>query len=166
MAWVSVLVFVLILLVASVVFACSFGGIALSGLLCVNALEDTTFLHRVVRLGMKLAWPFQLFIVIFLIVSSTSETLDYVDLVVAVARSFASEIVTVIAAHVPPFSVVAVVAASEASVIETSAVVIPSGKLLVLLGSSNVFSDELFYVIGVILGCGEEFGDRACPLAE
>ena len=55
MARVSVLVVVLILLVAPVVFPCSFGGVALNDLLRVDALEDTTFLHRVVGLGMKLA---------------------------------------------------------------------------------------------------------------
>ena len=165
---VSVLVFVLIFLVAPVVFPRRFGGVALSGLLRVDALEDTTLLHHVVGLRMKLAWPFQGFVVIFLIISSTSEALDCVDLVVVVARSFACDFIMVVTAPVPPFSVVAVVVAPKASVVKTSAVVVPSGKLLVLLGSSDVFSDELFciIVIGIILGRGEEFGDCARPLAQ
>ena len=55
MSWVPVLVVVFVLLVASVVFPGSFGGVSLSGPLRVDALEDTTFFHRVVRIGMKLA---------------------------------------------------------------------------------------------------------------
>jgi len=54
MSWVSVLVFLFVLLVASIVFPRSLGGVSLSGPLRVDALEDTTFLHRAVRLGMKL----------------------------------------------------------------------------------------------------------------
>jgi len=92
-ARVSVLVFVLILLVSPVVFPRSFSGVALNGLLRVDALEDTAFLYRVVGVGMKLAWPFQGFVVIFLIISSTSETLDCVHLVIVVTRSFVPEIV-------------------------------------------------------------------------
>ena len=95
----------------------------------------------------------------------TSETLDCVDLELVVARLFASEIITVVTTPIPPLSVVAIVVAPKASNVETSAVVIPSGKLLILLGSSDVISDELFCVVGVgvVLGRGEEFGDHARP---
>ena len=90
---------------------------------------------------------------------------DCVHLVIVVARSFAPEIIAVVAAPIPPFSVVV---APKASVVEMSAVVVLSGRLLVLLGSPNVFSDELFCVIGVgvILGRGEDFSDRGRPLAQ
>ena len=165
MPWVSVLVFVLVFLAVPVVLPRSFGGVTLSGLLRVDALEDTTFFYRVVRFGMKLARPFQGFAVIFLIISSTGGTLDCIHLMVVVARSFAPEVIAVVAAPIPPFSVVV---APKASVVETSAVVVLSGRLLVLLGSPDVFYDELLCVIGVsvILGRGEEFGDRGRPLAE
>ena len=53
--WISVLVFVLVLLVAPVALPRCFRGVTLSGLLCVDAFEDTTFLHCVFGLGMKLA---------------------------------------------------------------------------------------------------------------
>ena len=92
-ARVSVLVFVLILFVSPVVFPRSFSGVALNRLLHVDALEDTTFLYRVVGVGMKLAWPFQGFVVIFLIISSTNETLDCVHLVIVVTRLFVPEII-------------------------------------------------------------------------
>ena len=75
--------------------------------------------------------------------------LDCVDFEVVVARSFTPEIVTVVAAPITPFLVVAIIVAPKAAIVETSAVVlgvISSRRLLVLLGSSNVFSDELFYV--------------------
>ena len=45
MARVSVLVFVLVLLVAPVALPRCFSGVTLNGLLCVDALEDTAFLH-------------------------------------------------------------------------------------------------------------------------
>jgi hypothetical protein len=66
-----------------------------------------------------------------------------------------------------PVPVVTIVVALKALVVETPVVVVVSRRLLVLLSSSDVFSDEFFCVIGVgvILGCGEEFGDRAWPLA-
>ena len=110
------------------------------------------------------------YVVVFLIITPTSETLDCVDFVVVVTRSFTLEVVMVVAAPVPPFSVVAIIIAPKPSVVETSAVVsviVPSSRLLVLLGSSDVFSDELFCVIGVgiILSHGKEFGDHARPFA-
>ena len=111
------------------------------------------------------------YVVVFLIITPTSETLDCVDFVVVVTRSFTLEVVMVVAAPVPPFSVVAIIIAPKPTVIETSAVVsviVPSSRLLVLLGSFDVFPDELFCVIGigVIFGRGEELSDRGWPLAQ
>ena len=171
MAWISVLVFVLVLLVAPVALPRCFSGVTLNGLLCVDAFEDTTFLYCVVGLRMKLAWPLQGFIVVFLIIASTGELLDCVDFVVIVVRSFTPKIIIVVAAPIPPFSMVAIIIAPKAAVVEMSTVVsgvISLWRLLVLLGSSNVFSDELFCVvgIGIIFGRGEELNNRARPLAQ
>ena len=84
---------------------------------------------------------------------------------IVVARSLASEVIAVVAASVSPLSMVAVIATPGVSVVETSTTVVSSGKLL---GSLDIFSDELLRVIsvGVILGCGEDFGDRGRPLAQ
>ena len=59
---------------------------------------------------MELARSFQRLVVVFLVDSSSIGTLECVYLVINVARSLASEIVTIIATSVPPFSVVMVVA--------------------------------------------------------
>ena len=120
---------------------------------------------------MKLAWPLQSFIVVLLIIASTSKPLDCVDFMVVVTRSFTPEIITVVAAPVPPFSVVSVVSAPKAAVVESSAIVsgvVPLRRLLVLLDSFDICSDEFFCVvgIGVVFGCGEELGNRAWPLAQ
>ena len=82
---------------------------------------------------------------------------------IAVARSLASEVVTIVTTPIPPISVVAVVAMAGILDVEASTVVVSSGRLLV---SSCVFSDELLCVvgIGITLGCGEKFGDRGRPL--
>jgi hypothetical protein len=170
-AWISVLVFVLVLLVAPVALPRCFSGVTLNGLLCVDAFEDTTFLYCVVGLRMKLAWPLQGFIVVFLIIASTGKLLDCVDFVVIVVRSFTPKIIIVVAAPIPPFSMVAIIIAPKAAVVEMSTVVsgvISLWRLLVLLGSSNVFSDELFCVvgIGIIFGRGEELNNRARALAQ
>jgi hypothetical protein len=171
MAWISVLVLVLVLLVAPVVLSCCFSGVTLNGLLCVNAFEDTAFLHCVVGIRVKLARPLQGFIVVFLIIASTGEPLDCVDFMVVVTRSFTPEIVTVVVAPIPPFSVVMIIVAPKVAVVKTFAVVlgvISSRRLLVLLGSFDIFSDELFYVIdvGIIFGRADELSDRARPLAQ
>jgi len=146
-------------------FSSFLGGIPLGGPLCVDAFEDTTFFHRMVGLGTELAWSFQRLVVVFLVVPPFIGTLDCVYLVIIVARSLASEIVTIITVPVPPFSVVAVVASAGISDVEMPTGVVSSGRLL---GSSYVFSDELFFVvgIGVVLGCGEKFGDRGRPFAQ
>ena len=90
---------------------------------------------------------------------------------VVVARLFTPEIVMVVKAPIPPFSVVAIIVAPRVAVVETSAVVsgvVSSRRLLVLLSSSDVFSDKFFCVVGVsiIFSRGEEFGDRARPLVQ
>ena len=164
MSWVSVLVVVFILLIASVMFPSSFGDVSLSSTLCIDALKDATFFHRVVRLGMKLAWSFQGLVVVFLIVSSPVGALDCVHLVIIVTRSLASEVIVVVTTPIPSFSVVAVIAAPRVSVVETSTAVVLSRGLL---DSSDVVSDEPFCVVGVsvIFGRGEEFSDCGRPLA-
>ena len=169
-AWISVLVVILVLLVVPVTLPRCFSGVTLNDLLCLDAFEDTTLFHCVVGLEMKLAWPLQSFIVVLLIITSTSKPLDCVDFVVAVAKSFTPEIITVVTAPVPPFSVVSVVGALKAAVVEMSTVVsgvVPSRRLLVFLDSSDVFSEEFFCVIGigVVFGCGEELCNRAWPLS-
>jgi len=163
--WVPILVIVFVFLTASVLFPIFLGGISLSSPLCVDAFEDTTFFHRVVGLGMELARSFQRLVVVFLVVSSSIGTLDCVHLVIVVARSLASEIVTIFTTHVPPFSVFAVVTAVGILVVKTPMAVVSSGRLL---GSSYIFSDELFYVvdIDVVFGRGEELGDHGRPFAQ
>jgi len=89
---------------------------------------------------------------------------DGVYLVIAVARSLASEIIMVVTAPIPPFSVVTVIATVGIPDVEASTAVVSLGRLI---SSSYIFSDELFYIVGVgiILGCGEKFSDRGRPLA-
>ena len=162
--WVPILVIIVVFLTASVLFPVFLGGVSLIGPLCVDAFEDTAFFHHVVGLGMELARSFQRLVVVFLVVTPSVGTLDCVYLVIAVARSLASEIVTIIMTPVPPFSVVAVVAVAGIPVVKTATAIVSSRRLL---GSSYVFSDEFFCVVGtgVVLGCGEEFGDHGRPFA-
>ena len=101
--WVPVLVVVFIFLIAFVMFLDSFGSVSLSGPLCIDSFKDTTFIHHVVRLGMKLAWSFRGLVVVFLIVLLPVGALDCVHLVIVVTRSLASEIITVVMAPIPPF---------------------------------------------------------------
>jgi len=156
---VPILVVILVFVTVSILFPVFLDGISLSGLLCVDAFEDMAFFHRVDGLGMELAWSFQRLVVIFLVISPSIGMLDCVYLMVAVARSLASEITAVVATPVPPFSVVAVVAAARIPVIEASMTIISSGKLV---SSSHIFSDVFFSVVGVgvVFGRGEELGDR------
>jgi len=156
------MVIVFVFLTASVLFPVFLDSISLSGPLCVDAFEDTVFFHRVVGLGMELAWSFQRLVVVFLVVSPSIGALDCIYLMIVVARSLASKIVTIITTPVPPFSVVAVVATAGIPVVETPTAVVSSRRLL---GSSYVFSDEIFCVVGVgiILGYGEELVDCGRP---
>ena len=164
-SWVPILVIIFVFLTASVLFPVFLGGVSLSVPLCVDAFEDTSFFHRVVGLGIELAQSFQRLVVVFLVVTSSVGALDCVYLVVAVVRSLASEIVTIITMPVPPFSVVVVIATAGIPVVETPTAIISSGRLL---GSSYVFSDEFFCVvgIGVVLGCGEELSDHGRPFTQ
>jgi len=142
MAWISVLVLVLILLVAPIVFAGGFGGVTLDGLLHVNTFEDTTFFHCVVRLGMELAWSFQGLAIVLLIVTTTSESFDCVDLMIVVTGSFTPEFITVVSVPVPSFSEVPIIVAARSVTVKLPAVVlivVLSGRLVVLLTSSEVF---------------------------
>jgi len=163
--WVPILVVVFVFLTASVLFPVFLGGISLSGPLCVDAFEDTTFFHCMVGLGMELAQSFLHLVVVFLVVPSSIGTLDCVYLVIVVTRSLAPEVVTIVTAPVPPFSVVAIVAAARIPDVKAPMAVISSGRLL---GSPYVFLDELLCVVGVgvVLGCGEKFGDRGRPLSQ
>ena len=106
----------------------------------------------------------QRLVIVFLVVSPSIGMLDCVHLVIIVARSLPSEIVTIVTMPVPPFSEVAVVAVAGILVVETPAAVVSSGRLL---GSSYIFADELLCVvsIGIVFGRGEELGDRGRPFA-
>ena len=163
--WVPVLVVVFVFLTVSILLPIFLDGIPLSGSLCLDDFEDTTFFHRVVGLGMELARSFQHLVIVFLVISPSVGTLDCVHLVVVVTRSLASEIVAVVTSPVPTFSVVAVVSTAGVPVVEASTTVVSSGRLV---GASRIFSDEFFYVIGigVVFGRGEELGDRGRPFAQ
>jgi len=163
--WVPILVVVVVFLTVSILFPIFLDGVPLSGPLCVDAFEDTEFFHRVVRLGMELAWSFQRLVIVFLVISPSIGALDCVHLVIVVTRSLASEIIAVVVTPVPPFSVVAVVTAASVPVVEASTTVVSSGRLV---GASHIFSDELFCVIfiDVVFGRGEELGDRGQPFAQ
>ena len=164
-SWVPILVVVFVFLTVSILFPIFLDEISLTGPLCVDAFENTTFLHHVVRLGMELAWSFQRLVIVFLVVPPSIGTFDCVHLVIVVMRSFASELVTIIATPVPPFSVIAVIATAGIPIIKTTMAIVSSGRLL---GFSHVFVDELFCVvnIGVIFGCGEEFSDCGWPFVQ
>jgi len=164
-SWVPILVVVFVFVTMSVLLPVFLDGIPLSSLLCVDAYEDTTFFHCVIGHGMELAWTFQRLVVVFLVVSPSIGALNCVHLVVVVTRSLATEIIAVVASPVPTCSVVAVVATAGVPVVEASAAVVSSGRLV---GTSRIFSDEFFGVIGisVVFGRGEEFGDRGRSFAQ
>ena len=93
-----------------------------------------------------MAQSFERLVIVFLVVSPSIGTLDCVHLVIVVARSLASEIVTIVTTPVPPLSVVAVVATARIPVVKTPTAVVARGKLL---GLSYIFADELFCVVGI-----------------
>ena len=129
-SWVPILVVVFVFVTTSVLLPIFLGGIVLSSPLCVDAFEDTTFFHRVIGLGMELAWSLQRLVVDFLVISPPIGALDCIDLVVMVSRSLAPEIVTIVTLSVPTFSVVAVVGATRVPVVEASTAVVSSGGLV------------------------------------
>ena len=53
--WVPILVVVFVFVTTPVLLPIFLGGVVLSGLLCVDAFEDTVFFHHVIGLGMELA---------------------------------------------------------------------------------------------------------------
>ena len=170
-AWIPVLVFILVLLVTPVVFAHGFSGVTLDGPLRVNTLGDTTFFHCVVGFGMELAWSFQGYVVVLLIVVTTSESFDHFDLMVIVTGSFTPEFIMVVVAPIPPLSEVPIVVVSRIATVRPPtvvAVVISLERLVTLLTSSDVFSDQFLHVIGVgiIFGSSKELGDHAQPLTK
>jgi len=122
--WVPILVVIFVFVTVSIRLPVFLDGIPLSSPLCVDTFADVAFFHHMVGFGMELARSFQRLVVIFLIVPLSIRMLDCVHLVVVVTRSLASEIVAVVAAHVPPFSVVAVVAAARIPIIEAPAATI------------------------------------------
>ena len=156
---------VVVVVTLSVLFPVFLGRIPLSSPLHVDAFEDAAFFHRVIGLGMELAWSFQRLIVVFLVVSPPIGALDCVYLMVMVTRSLASVIISVVASPVPTFSVVAIVTASGVPVVEASTTVVSSWRLV---GASRIFSNEFFCVIGIsiIFGRGEEFSDRGWSFAQ
>ena len=156
-SWFPILVVIVIFVTTSVLLPVFLGGIVLSSLLCVDAFEDTAFFHRVIGLGMELAWSLQRLVVVFLVVSPPIGALDCIHLVVVVTRSLAPEVVTIFTSSDPTFSVVAVVNATRVPVVEASTAVVSWGRLV---GTSRIFSNEFFCVvgIGVVFCCGEELG--------
>jgi len=55
---VPILVVIFVFVSVSILYPIFLDGISLSGPLCVDGFEDTTFFHRVVGLGMELARSF------------------------------------------------------------------------------------------------------------
>jgi hypothetical protein len=83
-----------------------FWSIIISKLLGVDVLEEAAILHGVIGLGMDLTRTLQSFVVILLIVTTTSRFLDRVDLMVVFARTLASVITMIVG---PPITIISVV---------------------------------------------------------
>jgi len=144
--WVPILVVVFVFVTTRVLLPIFLGGVVLSGLLCVDAFEDTVFFHHVIGLGMELAWSFPCLVVIFLVVSSPIGALDRIHLVVMFTRVLAPEVIAIVTPPVPTFSMVVVVSATMVPVVKASKTVVSSRRLV---GTSRILSDELFCVISV-----------------
>jgi hypothetical protein len=164
-SWVPILVFVLVFVVAPILFPVFLGGIVLSSPPRIDAFEDAAFFHGVVGFWMQLAWSLQRLVVVFLVIPPSVGALDRIHLVVVIARALASEIVAVVTAPVPAFSVVPVIGAAMVPVVEAAATVVTPRRLV---GTSGVISDEFFCVVGVsiIFGHGEELCHRRWPFAQ
>jgi hypothetical protein len=78
-------------------------------LLGVDVLEEATILHGVIGLGMDLARTLQSFVVILLIVMTTSRFLDRVDLMVVFTGTLARVITVIIGPSITIISAVAIV---------------------------------------------------------
>ena len=90
---------------------------------------------------------------------------------VVVTGPFTPEFITVVTAPVPPLSEVPIIVAARIAAVKPPAavtIIISSGRLVILLTSSDVFPDQFLRVIGVgvIFGSSEELGDRAQPLTK
>jgi hypothetical protein len=171
MARIPVLVLVLVLLVVPIAFAGGFGGVTLDGLLHVNTFEDTTFFHCVVGLRMELAWSFQGFVVVLLIVATTSESFDRVDLMIVVTGSFTPEFITVVTTPISSFLEVPIIIVARSATVKPPAVVaivVSPGRVVILLTSSDVFSDQFLHVVSVdvIFGSSKELDNHAWPLTK
>ena len=103
-SWVPILVVVLVFVTTPILLPVFLGGIILSGPLCVDAFEDTTFFHHVIGLGMELAWFFQCLVVVFLVVPPPVGALDRIHLVVMVTWTLAPEVIVIVTPPVPTFS--------------------------------------------------------------
>jgi hypothetical protein len=75
----------------------------------IDVLEEATVLHGLIGLGMDLTRTLQSFVVILLIVTTTSRFLDHVDLVIVFAGMLASIITVIIGLLITIISVVAIV---------------------------------------------------------
>jgi len=164
-SWVPILVLVFVFVIAPVLLPVFLGGIILSSPPRVDAFEDTTFFHCVVRLGVELARSLQRLVIIFLVVPPSVGALDCIHLVVVIARAPAPEIITIVTPPIPTFSMVAVVGATVVPVIKTTTTVVPSRRLV---GTPRILSDEFFYVIGIgVVFCrGKELSHRGWPFAQ
>ena len=101
----------------------------------------------------------------------STEPFHCVDLMVVVAGPLTPKVVTVVAAPIPSFPPFLVVVAARIATVEyptVAAVLIPSRRVVKLLASSNILSDQFFRVIGVgvVLGGSEKLGDRGRPFTK
>ena len=132
------MVLVLVFVVMPVSLAFFLGGVLLGGPPCVDAFEDTTLLHGMIRLWMQLARSLQHFVVVFLVVPPPVGTFDRIHFMVVVAGALSSEIVVIVAAPIPTFSRIAVVGAAVVLVVVATETVISPGRLV---GTSRIVSD-------------------------
>ena len=132
------MVVVLVFVVVPVSFSIFLGGIVLGGPPRIDAFEDVTLFHGMIRLWMQLARSLQRFVVVFLVVPSPVGTLDRIHFVVVVTGALSSEIVAIVALPIPTFSVITVVGAAVVPVVETTATVISPGRLV---GTSRIVPD-------------------------
>jgi hypothetical protein len=99
-------------------------SIIISKFLGIDVLEEAAVLHGVIELGMDLARTLQSFVVVLLIVTTTSRFLDRVDLMVVFAGTLASIITAIIG---PPITIIsAVVIVVVVAPIVMFAVVVPT----------------------------------------
>jgi len=171
LAWVLVLVLIFILAAAPTTVACGLRGVVLDDLLRVDVLEDATVLYCVTRSRMELAWTLQSLVVVVLVVMMTSEHFDHVDLMVVIVGPLTPKVVMVVTAPIPSFPPFLVVIAARITTIESPIVVmvvISSRRVVGLLASSNVFSDQFFRVmgVGIVLGGSEKLGNRGRPFTK